>query len=164
MTTIAYTTMKSPVGNLLIAATRDGVCAVEFERDDDHDVIGRRFGNAGMKRAADPGGAVTALRAYFKGDLRAVDGIRVDSGGTSFQQGVWRRIRKIPAGRTATYAELARSAGSPRAMRAAGTACGSNPVAIIVPCHRVVPSSGGLGNYGGGIEIKRWLLDHEGAG
>jgi methylated-DNA-[protein]-cysteine S-methyltransferase len=85
----------------------------------------------------------------------------VDTGGTPFQQNVWRLLREIPAGKTATYGELAAKLGSPGAARAVGMANGMNPVAIVVPCHRVIGSAGKLVGYGGGIDRKRWLLTHE---
>jgi methylated-DNA-[protein]-cysteine S-methyltransferase len=100
---------------------------------------------------------------YFDGDLKALNGIKVRQPGAEFSQYVWREMRKIPAGKTWSYSELADRAGSPAAVRAAGTACGRNLLAPIVPCHRVVKSGGALGNYGYGLEAKEWLLRHEGA-
>jgi methylated-DNA-[protein]-cysteine S-methyltransferase len=111
-----------------------------------------------------PGAAavVQRLEAYFAGDAAALEGIAVAPDGTEFQKRVWAAIARIPLGETISYAKLAVEAGSPRAVRAAGTACGANPVAVIIPCHRVVRADGTMGNYGGGIEKKRWLLDLEG--
>ena len=100
---------------------------------------------------------------YFDGDLKALNGIQVRQPGAEFSQFVWREMRKIPVGKTWSYAELAHRAGSPAAVRAAGTACGRNLLAPIVPCHRVVKSGGALGNYGYGLGVKEWLLRHEGA-
>ena len=100
---------------------------------------------------------------YFDGDLMAINSIEVRQPGAKFSQNVWKSLRKIPVGKTWSYAELAKRAGSPDAVRAAGTACGSNLIAPIIPCHRVVKSGGALGNYGYGVKIKEWLLRHEGA-
>jgi methylated-DNA-[protein]-cysteine S-methyltransferase len=100
---------------------------------------------------------------YFDGDLQAMGGIQVRQPGAEFSQSVWKVMRKIPAGKTMSYAEIAKRAGSPDAVRAAGSACARNLIAPIVPCHRVVKTGGGLGNYGYGLEMKEWLLRHEGA-
>ncbi|MFM9015190.1 MAG: methylated-DNA--[protein]-cysteine S-methyltransferase [Candidatus Nanopelagicus sp.] len=100
---------------------------------------------------------------YFDGDLNSLNGIRARQSGAKFSQDVWKVMRKIPAGNTISYAELAMRAGSEAAVRAAGTACGNNLIAPIIPCHRIVKSGGGLGNYGYGVKIKEWLLRHEGA-
>lgn len=100
---------------------------------------------------------------YFDGDLNSLNGIRARQSGAKFSQDVWKVMRKIPAGNTISYAELAKRAGSEAAVRAAGTACGNNLIAPIIPCHRIVKSGGGLGNYGYGVKIKEWLLRHEGA-
>ena len=102
-----------------------------------------------------------ALAAYFAGDLRAIDAMDVDPEGTPFQRRVWAALRTIPAGSTWSYAELARVVGQPAATRAVGAANGKNPIALVVPCHRVIASDGTLGGYGGGLEMKRWLLRHE---
>jgi methylated-DNA-[protein]-cysteine S-methyltransferase len=100
---------------------------------------------------------------YFDGDISALGGIQVRQPGAEFSQAVWKVMRKIPAGKTMSYADLAKRAGSPDAVRAAGTACGRNLIAPIIPCHRVVKTGGALGNYGYGLEVKEWLLRHEGA-
>jgi methylated-DNA-[protein]-cysteine S-methyltransferase len=102
------------------------------------------------------------LRAFFAGDLAAIDSIPVESAGTPFQRKVWAVLRRIPAGKTWTYAELAARAGRPEAPRAAGAANGLNPISVVVPCHRVIGSNGALTGYGGGIHRKEWLLRHEG--
>jgi O-6-methylguanine DNA methyltransferase len=102
-----------------------------------------------------------ALDAYFAGDLAALDALPVHTGGSAFQRRVWTALRKIPAGTTTTYGALARALGCPNASRAVGRANGSNPVGIVVPCHRVIGASGTLTGYAGGLERKRWLLAHE---
>jgi methylated-DNA-[protein]-cysteine S-methyltransferase len=102
-----------------------------------------------------------ALHAYFHGSLDAIDGLTVATNGTEFQELVWRNLRKIQRGTVTTYAALARRIGRPTAIRAVGFANGSNPINIVVPCHRVIGSNGSLTGYGGGLERKRWLLAHE---
>ena len=99
--------------------------------------------------------------AYFKGDLTAIDGLKVANGGTDFQRAVWKALRAIPAGGTITYGALAARLGRPKAARAVGLANGANPIAIVVPCHRVVGADGSLTGYGGGMARKQWLLAHE---
>ena len=108
-----------------------------------------------------PGGLSTAMRAYFAGDLAVIDTLKVDTGGTDFQRAVWRQLRRIPCGKTISYAELARRIGKPKAVRAVGLANGSNPISIVVPCHRVIGTDGSLTGYGGGLHRKQWLLEHE---
>jgi len=103
------------------------------------------------------------VKDYFDGDLSALGGIKVRQPGAEFSQEVWKAMRKIPVGKTWSYADLAGRAGSPNAVRAAGTACARNLIAPIVPCHRVVKTGGALGNYGYGLQVKDWLLRHEGA-
>lgn len=107
---------------------------------------------------------VDALDRYFDGDLAALDDVEVRfETGTPFQHEVWAALRDIPAGRTISYAELASRVGRPTAFRAVGAANGANPVAVVVPCHRVVGADGGLGGYAYGVDMKRRLLVHEGA-
>jgi O-6-methylguanine DNA methyltransferase len=113
--------------------------------------------------SAGRGATADALDAYLAGDLAVLDDIPVDLGGTEFQAKVWAALRTIPVGETWSYRELAEAVGAPKAFRAVGTANGSNPVSVVVPCHRVVRNDGGLGGYGGGVERKAWLLRHEGA-
>ena len=107
--------------------------------------------------------ARAALGAYFDGDITAIDQVEVETGGTPFQRMVWAALRHIPAGRTTSYGALASTIDRPRAMRAVGLANGSNPIGIVVPCHRVIGADGALTGYGGGLARKQWLLEHEGA-
>jgi O-6-methylguanine DNA methyltransferase len=104
-----------------------------------------------------------ALSGYFAGDLTAIDSIPVATGGTSYQRDVWAALRSIPPGTTRSYGALARELGRPKSIRAVGLANAANPIAIVVPCHRVIGADGSLTGYGGGIDRKRWLLAHEGA-
>lgn len=105
--------------------------------------------------------AADAVRAYLDGDLAALDSIPVDGGGTAFQQQCWEALRAIPPGETRSYGQIAALLDRPNAARAVGLANALNPVSLVVPCHRLVGSSGALTGYGGGIERKRWLLEHE---
>lgn len=100
---------------------------------------------------------------YFEGTLDAINGINVRQSGAKFSQNIWKVMRKIPAGKTLSYAELAKRAGSASAVRAAGTACGANLIAPVIPCHRILKSNGEIGNYGYGVRLKELLLKHEGA-
>ena len=105
--------------------------------------------------------AARSLLAYFAGELDAIDALPTAAGGTPFQRAVWSALRRIPAGRTMSYGALAAKIGRPKAVRAVGHANGANPIAIVVPCHRVIGADASLTGYGGGIERKRWLLAHE---
>jgi methylated-DNA-[protein]-cysteine S-methyltransferase len=122
-----------------------------------------RFGDFSFEEDPRGGSAIEALRRYFAGDVFALDAIEVDTGGTPFQQLVWRALRRIPAGTTWSYSRLAQEIGRPSATRAVAAANGANPVSIVIPCHRVIGSDGSLTGYGGGLPRKRWLLVHEGA-
>ena len=99
---------------------------------------------------------------YFDGDLSAINSIKVSQPGGSFSQAAWKAMRRIRAGKVLSYAELAKNSGSPKAVRAAGTACAKNAIVLVVPCHRIVKTGGALGNYAYGINKKEWLLRHEG--
>ena len=158
--------IKTPIGPLAIVADRDGALrAVEWTDHDDrmHHSLRLHYGEDGyvLKPARNPAGLSAGIRAYFDGDLAAIDRLRVATGGTDFQESVWRALRAIPCGETITYAMLAERVGRPRAIRAAGHANGDNPISVVVPCHRVIGTNGSLTGYGGGIERKRWLLAHE---
>ena len=159
--TVSYTSMKTPVGSLTIVE-RDGlVVASGFVAADD--LLSRitDVNGAEVKRVRSLGSTTDALEAYFNGEVFALDSIPVEQPGTPFRTRVWRELRKIKPGRTVSYTTLARRAGNPAAVRAAGTSCGTNRVAPIVPCHRAVRSDGSLGGYYYGLEMKEWLLDHE---
>jgi O-6-methylguanine DNA methyltransferase len=116
-------------------------------------------GAAGVVR--DSSGVHDTLAAYFAGDVDALDAIRIAPEGTVFKQLVWKALREVHAGETISYGELARQVGAPGAARAVGTANATNPIALIVPCHRVIRAGGDIGNYGFGPDRKRWLLEHE---
>jgi methylated-DNA-[protein]-cysteine S-methyltransferase len=116
-------------------------------------------GTPGAQR--DSSGVHDALAAYFAGDIDALDAIRVEPVGTVFKQLVWKALREVRAGETVSYGELAARVGAPGAARAVGTANATNPICLVIPCHRVVRTGGALGGYGFGVDRKRWLLAHE---
>lgn len=154
--------LKTPIGKLALVADEQGrLKAVGFT--DGHSRMEEALESRTYVRAQDPSGLTTAFQAYFDGELDAIDGLPVVFGGTEFQRAVWRGLLEIPCGETRSYGDLARRIGNPKAVRAVGLANGSNPLGIVVPCHRVIGSNGTLTGYGGGIERKRWLLEHEGA-
>jgi O-6-methylguanine DNA methyltransferase len=111
----------------------------------------------------DPFGVHDVLVAYFDGDVQSLDSLTVGARGTKFQHQVWDQLRQIPVGTTISYGEMARRVGKPTASRAVGMANATNPIALIVPCHRVIRTGGALGGYGFGLDYKRWLLEHEAA-
>ena len=153
--------LRTPVGDLAVVADEAGqLHAVGFT--DGHDRMTSFLERDGLARAKDPSGLTSALEAYFDGELAAIAGLRVALRGTDFQNSVWQGLLTIPCGETRSYGELARQIGRPKAVRAVGLANGSNPIGIVVPCHRVIGSNGTLTGYGGGLERKRWLLAHEG--
>lgn len=158
--------LATPIGDLFLIADIEGNLRATFWTEDEQDlrrVMARQYPGHSIhfEPVDDPHGLSTALRAYFAGDLHAIDALPVEGGGTAFQREVWRALRDIPCGTTISYAELARRIRRPAAVRAVGLANGANPIGIVVPCHRVIGSNGSLTGYGGGMERKRWLLDHE---
>ena len=159
-------TVGSPIGPLSLWALGGELVGLEFT-DRASRVSGlaraleRDFGAFDTRETPDPAGAATRLAAYFAGDLAALDAQPVKFAGTPFQHGVWRALRTIPAGKTWSYARLAKHVGRQAAVRAAGAANGANRIALFVPCHRVIASDSTLGGYGGGLDRKRWLLAHE---
>ncbi|MDQ3483245.1 MAG: methylated-DNA--[protein]-cysteine S-methyltransferase [Pseudomonadota bacterium] len=159
-TSIRYVVAESPLGRLLIAATMKGICRLTFGEDES--ALRRRFPNADIR--ADDG----TMAAWVEGALKAIQTpaeapeVPVDVRGTAFQEAVWSELRRIPLGETRSYADIAAAVGQPGAVRAVGTANGSNPVSVLVPCHRVIRSDGTLGGYGGGLENKKKLLAAEG--
>jgi methylated-DNA-[protein]-cysteine S-methyltransferase len=147
--------METPVGVLELAVVDDVLVSLRFV-----DGTAPRTGIAVATRSKPR----DALDAYFGGDLAALDDVAVRfERGTPFQHEVWQALTTIPVGETISYAQLARRVERPAAFRAVGSANGQNPVAIVVPCHRVIAADGTLGGYGGGLDRKRWLLAHEGA-
>ena len=134
---------------------------------DDHQermerLLAKHYGKVELREADGANPVADQLRAYFAGTISAIEDIAVSCAGTPFQRQVWAALRAIPAGATESYGALASRIGNPAAVRAVGLANGANPIGIVVPCHRVIGANGSLTGYGGGIERKRWLLQHEG--
>ena len=157
--TIRYAIIETPLGPMLVAATDKGICRLTF--DEDEGALRRRFPNAsveegGEKMAALVGQVLAAVERPL-----AMPDLPLDVAGTAFQERVWAELKKIPPGETRSYAQIAAAVGQPGAVRAVGTANGANPVAVLVPCHRVVRSDGSLGGYAGGLDRKRRLLEAE---
>jgi methylated-DNA-[protein]-cysteine S-methyltransferase len=163
---VAYTEFESPVGKLLLAATPRGLVRVTFPVETPEKVLEQLATTVSPRILESPARLDEVrreLERYFDGRLRDFD-LPLDwQLSRGFYRKVLRQTARIPYGQTRSYGELAKRAGSPRAVRATGTALGSNPLPIIVPCHRVLRSGGALGGYGGGIEVKKRLLELEGA-
>ncbi len=158
--------IDTPIGELLIVADGEGnLRAVDWS---DHEarmrrLLGLHYGGEGFRLgpARRQSSLTNTIRSYFAGELMAIDTLPVQTAGTPFQREVWRALRKIHCGTTLSYGKLAERIGRPNAVRAVGLANGSNPIGIVVPCHRVIGANGSLTGYGGGVERKRWLLEHE---
>jgi methylated-DNA-[protein]-cysteine S-methyltransferase len=155
-------TLATPIGELLIVCGADALCVVDYDGFEERvrASLVRRYGAYEFVRMHDPLGATGLLERYFSGDLTAIDALPVDPGGTAFQRRVWDALRTIPAGQTRSYGQLAAQLGDAHA-RAVGHANSLNPIAIVVPCHRVIGADATLTGYAGGLARKRWLLDHE---
>lgn len=155
----------SPVGLVYVVSDGANLRAIDFEGCESRmqRLLTRHYGRYTLHSMRNPGGAVSRLTEYFAGDLHAIDGLSVATNGTSFQQEVWNALRAVPAGTTTSYGMIANRIGRPKACRAVGLANGLNPIALVVPCHRIVGAKAALTGYAGGLERKEWLLDHEGA-
>ncbi len=158
--------LQTPIGEALLITDEDGALRA-FDWSDHEDrlrrLMRRQYGEALLVDGPAPAATTAALRVYFGGRIDALAAIAWRTAGTAFQQSVWRALADIPVGVTVSYGELARRIGKPRAVRAVGLANGANPIGVVVPCHRVIGADGSLTGYGGGLERKRWLLEHEGA-
>lgn len=158
------TTLKTPVGALSLISREHILIAAGFTSQDELlSSISKQDRQLESKKVSQIPIISDLVSDYFDGDLRALDGIKVDQEGEKFSQSAWRVMRKIAPGITLTYADLAKRAGSEDAVRAAGSACARNLIALVVPCHRIVKTGGALGNYAYGLKYKQWLLSHEGA-
>jgi methylated-DNA-[protein]-cysteine S-methyltransferase len=158
--------IRTPIGEMLIIADHEGNLRASDWADHEarmQRLLRLHYGEGGfrLEPVRNSNGLKAAISKYFAGDLEAIDALPVATGGTTFQREVWRALRDIPCGRTVSYSQLAERVGRPVAVRAVGLANGANPVGVVVPCHRVIGSDGSLTGYGGGIERKRWLLEHE---
>jgi methylated-DNA-[protein]-cysteine S-methyltransferase len=164
--------LTTPIGQLIYVCDSEGVCdsqgALRMVDWSDHEARALRLldihyskGGYTLSKQRNPFGLTTRLAAYFAGDIHAIDDIPTATAGTAFQREVWHALRAIPASNTISYGQLAERIGRPRAVRAVGLANGSNPVGVVVPCHRVIGANGSLTGYGGGLHRKEWLLAHE---
>ena len=154
-----FTKVPSPVGELTVAATSEGLCGIYFS---DQENLPK--GSASWVRSDGTRFAAVRkwLRSYFAGTTPPENPTLIFAHGTDFQKCVWRVLQAIPRGETRTYTDIACSIGNVRAVRAVGAAIGRNPLSILVPCHRVIGNNGSLTGFAGGLDRKRWLLAHEG--
>ena len=162
--TLLLDRLATPIGVALLVT--DGHGRLRGLDGEDHEARMRRLlrpKSAQLAEAAAPRSVRALIEDYFSGDLEALDAIPCEPGGTPFQRAVWEALRRIPPGRTVSYGALAAALGAPAAARAVGHANATNPVSVVVPCHRLVGAGGALTGYGGGLDRKRWLLAHEGA-
>ncbi len=158
------TTLKTPVGALSLISREHILIAAGFTSQDKLLAsISKQERQLESKKVNQIPIISDLVSDYFDGDLKALDGIKVDQQGEKFSQSAWRVMRKVSPGKTISYADLAKRAGSDDAVRAAGSACARNLIALVVPCHRIVKTGGALGNYAYGLRYKEWLLKHEGA-
>lgn len=157
--------VESPIGTVLLMHDGEALAALDFDDHEDRlrKLAARYLADTAMVRTRSVSAFGRALKAYFDGDVEAIDGLRTHALGTEFQAKCWAALRQIPAGETRSYAQQAVMIGNPKAMRAVGLANGANPIGIVVPCHRVVGTNGSLTGYGGGLPRKEWLLKHEAA-
>jgi methylated-DNA-[protein]-cysteine S-methyltransferase len=156
--------IPSPLSSILLVSDGVNLCALDFA-DYESRLMGllhKRYQSLELVETIDPQGFSSKIRAYLDGDYHSLDRIAVNLGGTDFQQLVWQELRHIPVGTTVSYGELANKLGKPTAARAVGMANSLNPIAIVVPCHRVIGTNAKLTGYAGGLERKQWLLQHEG--
>ena len=158
--------LKTPIGTALLVTDEEGVLRA-FNWTEYEPLmrawIGRHYPKAALEDGRAPATVRGPFEAYFKGRADALEAVPWKASGTEFQLKVWEALCSIPAGATLSYAGLAERIGRPTAVRAVGHANGANPVAVVVPCHRVIGTDGSLTGYGGSLPRKRWLLDHEGA-
>ena len=164
--TFALDRLEAPIGIALLVTDTDGALrALDWEDYEPRlrQLLRLHYGATVLEDARAPDDIRAALSGYFDGDLDRVSAIGWRVAGTAFQRKVWTALRTIPAGTAMSYGELAAHLDMPKAVRAVGLANGSNPISVVVPCHRVIGANGSLTGYGGGLPRKRWLLEHEGA-
>ena len=163
METVYYTSFKVLTGNFWIASTDEGIFQASIHSTEEQFMteLKRRVKGTYVHAPEKFTKLQAQLAAYFKGKLQTFN-YKLDLRGTEFQKAIWREIHKVPFGRLISYGGLARAVGKPKAVRAAGNATGANPIGLIIPCHRVIGSDGGLGGFGGGLPLKRKLLENEG--
>ncbi|MFZ4107804.1 MAG: methylated-DNA--[protein]-cysteine S-methyltransferase [Candidatus Planktophila sp.] len=153
---LLVTSLKTPVGTLNLLADDQILIGANLSNISAFNVIGDVKSVKSIPVISD------LITDYFDGDLTAINAIKVRQPGATFSQAAWKVMRKVNAGKVISYADLADKAGSPAAVRAAGSACANNAIMLVVPCHRIVKTGGALGNYAYGVDKKEWLLSHEG--
>ena len=157
--------LETPIGTALLVTDGDGFLrALDWEDYEPRmrELLRLHYGDVVLQDARSPRDVRAALSGYFNGDLASLRAIKWRVAGTPFQHKVWHALANIPVGTTMSYGALARKLGAPNAMRAVGHANGSNPISVVVPCHRLIGANGSLIKYGGGLSRKKWLLEHEG--
>ena len=158
--------ITSPIDDILIVVDEGKMCALDYVDYESRmmRLLERRYGLVRLMQVENPGGFSDRVRSYFAGEYRSLDAIPVSTGGTLFQQQVWLALRTIAPGKTMTYGQLAAQLGKPNAYRAVGATNALNPVGIVLPCHRIIGVDASLTGYAGGLDRKRWLLQHESNG
>lgn len=159
--------LATPIGIALLVTDSDGALRALDWEDYEHrmrELLRLHYGTVDLGDRPAPTETRGALSRYFDGDLASLSSVTWRVAGTPFQQKVWTALAQIPAGTTVSYGALAAQIGMPKAIRAVGHANGSNPISVVLPCHRLIGADGSLVKYGGGLERKRWLLRHEGVG
>jgi methylated-DNA-[protein]-cysteine S-methyltransferase len=164
MAELLSTTMASPIGKLYLLTRGETVLGLNLSGFQDLlSSLSPQELEEKIAKGSKAAGITEKLSDYFDGDIRAINSIKVKQPGGDFSQAAWTAMRKIKAGTTESYSDLAHRTGSPAAVRAAGSACAKNKIAIIIPCHRIIKTGGAIGAYGWGVNKKLWLLQHEGA-
>ena len=155
--------VQSAIGPLVIVTSDRELCSLDYQGYEErmHRLLRKRWGEVELHERPDASPALRAVHRYFSGELRAFESVSICFNGTDFQRRVWRELIRIPPGATASYHTIAKAIGKPGGSRAVGMANGSNPIALAIPCHRVIAANGALGGYAGGVEKKEWLLNHE---
>lgn len=163
MKELQFDRIDSPIGTILLVVDDKRLCSLDFVDYEQRmmTLLQRRYGSVQLEQMSDPYGFSSRMHDYLAGDYACLDAIPVNTGGTAFQQEVWLALRSIPPGKTLTYGALAAQLGKPTAYRAVGGTNALNPIAIVLPCHRVIGARSSLTGYAGGLERKRWLLEHE---
>ncbi|MEM8615070.1 MAG: methylated-DNA--[protein]-cysteine S-methyltransferase [Cyanobacteria bacterium P01_H01_bin.105] len=169
---LRLSTLSSPIGTILLVTDKETLVSLDYEGYEPRmmHLLEKRYGPFELVKISPDSehcskfetDLTVRICAYLDGDLTAINTILVNPGGTTFQATVWQALRSIPVGTVMSYGDLARQLGNPGAVRAVGTTNGLNPISIVVPCHRVIGANGNLTGYAGGLERKRWLLNHEG--
>lgn len=168
---LCLSTLASSIGKIFLVTDQGILVSLDYEGYEHRmmRLLTKRYGNFHLIEDShqtdgqhSDNTLIDSIRAYLDGELTAIKTIPVNPGGTTFQVQVWQSLRAIPAGTVMSYGELARQLGKPAAVRAVGTTNSLNPISIVLPCHRVIGANGSLTGYAGGLERKRWLLEHEG--